>query len=88
MSSTPTPRETTNVDRFGQELPADEDTTVTDDVICAAGVKDVGGSRRKTSGQTGLVVPMDGRWCGDGDICKSGCYPWDEGKVGRGFYPR
>ena len=59
MSSTPTPREATNMDRFGQELPAGEDTAVTDDIICAAGVKNIGGGRREAGGEIGLVVPVN-----------------------------
>ena len=87
MSSTPTPREAINIDRFGQELPTGKDTAITDDVICTAGIKDIGGSRREAGNETDLIVPVDNQWC-DGDICKSGFYPWNKGKVGRGFYPR
>ena len=61
MSSTPTPRETTNIDRFGQELPAGENTAVTDDMIYAAGIKDIGGGRREAGRETGLIVPIDNR---------------------------
>ena len=61
MSSTPTPREATNMDRFGQELPAGKDTAVTDDIICIAGVKDIGGGKREAGSETGLVVPVNSR---------------------------
>ena len=63
------------MDRFWQELPAGEDTAVTDDMIYTAGIKDIGGGRREAGSKTSLVIPMDGRWYGDGGIYKSGFYP-------------
>ena len=46
ISSIPPPGETSNKNRFGEELPADEYTTITNDIVRISSIKDIGSQNR------------------------------------------
>ena len=42
IGNTPPPGKTFNKNRFGEELPADEYTTITNDIVRVSNIKDIG----------------------------------------------